>query len=127
MIKKYRSPIQRLTVLLLFISFQSCYYDHPEEEVLSKTEVSFAADVQPIFDANCTVCHPALVPNPDLSEGNSYPTLINENYIIANDLDGSLLYQRLIGNPSVMPPTGSLPDSQITLIKNWIEQGALNN
>lgn len=127
MIKQFRSLFKRLTVLLLFISFESCYYDHPEVEAPSQTVVSYATDVQPIFEANCTVCHPALVPKPDLSEANSYSTLIDQNYVIANDTEGSLLYQRLIGNPSVMPPTGSLPDSDIALIKNWIEQGALNN
>ncbi|WP_285654932.1 hypothetical protein [Allomuricauda sp. NBRC 101325] len=116
-----------LGTLLFLILFSSCYYDHPEASTPSDTVVSFSNDVQPIFNANCTVCHPSLVPNPNLSEGSSYPTLINDNYIIANDPDGSLLYQRLLGNPSIMPPTGSLPNSQIELIKNWIEQGALNN
>jgi|SRR5665811_1240468 len=113
-----------LTMLMLFLS--GCFYDEDLAEA-SPDNVSFELDIQPIFTSHCTSCHPTLVSSPDLTVGNSYNSITNGVYIIANDLDASVLYQRLLGNPSIMPPSGSLPASEINLVKSWIEQGALNN
>ena len=112
-----------ITILLLFLS--SCYYDVTETPP-DNTVVSFALDIQPILTTNCTSCHPPLV-FPNLTTGNSYNAITNDVYIVPNDLDASVLYQKLLGNPNVMPPSGALPTSEINLIKSWIEQGALNN
>jgi len=113
------------TILILFLL--GCFYDEGLPETPEDIVVSYAFDIQPIFTNNCTSCHPILVSPPDLTAGNSYNSITNGNYIIANDIDASLLYQRLLGNPGIMPPSGSLPVSDIILVKNWIEQGALNN
>lgn len=116
-----------LILALILPLVHSCYYDQEVEEEMSTSTVSFSADIQPIFSKNCNVCHPLLNAVPDFTEGSSYNSLIDGNYVISNDFESSVLYQRLMGNPSVMPPSGSLPDSQISLVKTWIEQGALNN
>lgn len=113
------------TILMLFLS--GCYYDVGVEEITSSdTVVSFALDIQPILTTNCTTCHPVLR-SPDLTVGNSYNAITNGSYIVPNDLEASVLYQKLLGNPSVMPPSGALPLAKINLVKSWIEQGALNN
>ncbi len=113
------------TILMLFLS--GCYYDVGLEETIpDNIVVSFAFDIQPILTTNCTACHPVLRP-PDLTAGNSYNTITNGSYIVPNNLGASVLYQKLLGNPSVMPPSGALPTADINLVKSWIEQGALNN
>ncbi len=114
------------TILMLFLS--GCFYDEGLPETPDDNNVvSYEFDIQPIFTNHCTSCHPVLVSPPDLTAGNSYNSITNGVYIIANDIDASLLYQRLLGNPGIMPPSGSLPVSEIILVKSWIEQGALNN
>lgn len=118
--------IRRVALFSFILALSGCYYDKIEEGTIPQ-QVSFTTDIQPIFNTNCTSCHPTLVSPPDLSSGNSYNSITNGDYIIGNDLDGSTLYQRLLGNPSIMPPSGSLSASEINLVKNWIEQGALNN
>lgn len=121
-----RYRIKALAAVLLTLVLSSCFYDEGLEEDPIET-VSFAADIQPILTNNCTSCHPVLVAPPDLTEGPAYNAITNGVYIVPNDLENSLLYQRLLGNPSVMPPTGSLPASQIQLFETWIEQGAPDN
>lgn len=106
----------------------SCYYDEDiDEAILDNTIVSYTADIQTIFNNNCTSCHPLIAPAPDLTDGISYTSITTKNYVVPNDLDKSILYQKLIGNPNVMPPSGPLPQKEIDLVKKWIEQGALNN
>lgn len=125
--KKISRSIRHFAAAILILFFSGCYYDEALPETSDDDIVSYSLDIQPIFNNNCTSCHPVLVSPPDLSEGNSYNSINNGVYIIANDIDASLLYQRLIGNSGIMPPSGSLPVSEINLVKNWIEQGALNN
>ena len=114
------------TAIILMLSLSSCFYDEGLPET-PPDNISFSFDIQPIFTTNCTSCHPTLVSSPNLTVGNSYGSITNGIYIIANEIDASLLYQRLLGNPSVMPPSGSLSTSDINLVKTWIERGALNN
>ncbi len=120
-----RIPILVAATTLLVAS--SCYYDQREETLPGDIEVSFSADIQPIFNTHCTVCHPSINPTPDLTGSNSYNALIQGGYIDLDDSESSLLYQRLIGNPSVMPPSGGLPGTEINKVLSWIEQGAPNN
>ncbi len=125
--KIFKGAAKVLVTMLLCLLPLSCYYDQGEEFDPVDIAVSFKTDIQPIFNRNCILCHPAINPSPDLSEGNSYQSLLNRNLVKANDLNASALYQRLLGNPSIMPPSGGLPESDINLFRNWIEQGALDN
>lgn len=124
--------ISKVNVLILLLSLSSCYYDEeiviPEEVLEPVEDVSFANEIQPIFNEFCVACHPT-VAAPDLTEGNSFNaiTITDPNLVIPNDADGSELYQRLIGIGDLMPPSGSLSDADINLVKSWIEQGAKNN
>ena len=115
--------------LVLMISLTGCYYNEVEEEVIPpNNDVSFANDIQPIFNTSCVSCHPS-VADPDLTEGNSYTflTVTDPDMVIPSDADGSELYQRLIGVGNIMPPSGSLSNADISLVEVWINQGALNN
>jgi len=119
-----------LIIIGVGLTLDSCYYDKYQSVVNDPTAaaVSFATDIQPIFNANCIVCHPS-VNNPDLTQGNSYIflTVTDPGLVVPNNAVGSELYQRLTGIGGIMPPSGSLSNSKVALIKNWINQGAKNN
>jgi hypothetical protein len=88
----------------------------------SGQEVSFSKDILPIFQQYSDSHY----------SGNSVLSL--ETYegmmqdVIPGQPEQSKLYQRLIGQGGpVMPPGNPLPENLITLIYNWIKQGAKKN
>ena len=91
------------------------------------TNISYSATIQPIFTANCTSCH----------GGNG--SLFLDTYahvmtgggsgvvIISANSATSLLWQRV--NNGEMPP-GVNPDlssAEVSLIAQWINEGAIKN
>ncbi len=120
-------------VLLIAISLllTSCYYDSVYEEVVQDTpatseEVSYQTDIIPLW-VQCVGCHNGNEP-PDLRDNVSYNELLN-GYVVPGDADASILYKSLFGidNVSLMPPGSMWPDAKIDLVRDWINQGALNN
>jgi hypothetical protein len=101
--------------------------------------VSFATQIQPIFNSRCTSCHGQLADGAlDLRPGLSYGNLVNvlslaydAIRVIPGDPDGSVLYGKITGNPvfgSRMPNTGAaLSGVQKQLIRTWILEGANND
>lgn len=94
------------------------------------SEVSFSADIMPIFEAECANCHgtfggwDASSYNTVMTTGNNAPV------IIPGDPENSLLAQKIVGTQSIgaaMPPGGLLPEDEIQIILDWIKQGALDN
>ena len=101
---------------------------------------SFQNDVFPILKASCLECHVA----PD-SEGyqtsglalSTYEELMkgtrNGPVIIAGQSLNSSLNRLIEGRPGVDPsiqmPHGKvkLPEEQLLIIRNWVDQGAKNN
>ena len=88
----------------------------------SGQEVSFSKDILPIFQQFSDSHH------------GSGKVLSLETYdgvmqvVVPGQPEQSKLYQRLIGQGGpVMPPGNPLPQDLITLIYNWIKQGAKNN
>jgi len=101
-------------------------------------EVSFAAQVQPVFNANCTGCHGQDGNGGlDLREGQAYGNLVevaSQGYpgqrVAAGDPDSSVLHRKLNGLSGVggqMPLGGALPESDRNLIRDWISEGAKDN
>ncbi|RZI41730.1 CHRD domain-containing protein [Herbaspirillum sp. HC18] len=92
--------------------------------------VSFSAQIQPIFTANCVVCHSPSggASFMNLTAGNAYASLVPQR-VTAGNSAGSLLYQKITGAVPPQMPLGRPPlsDTDQTLIKNWIDQGAQNN
>jgi hypothetical protein len=106
--------------------------------------LSYAADIQPIWDANCTTgCHMAggLAEFLDLS-GDSYGNVVGVlstqamtmQLIEANNSGNSYLIAKLRGTQveaggsgSAMPSGGAspLPEDTIVMIEEWIDAGAL--
>jgi len=88
----------------------------------SGKEVSFNKDILPIFQQYSDSHH----------SGGSVLSLDTYEGVMQDVVPGqpeqSKLYQRLIGQGGpVMPPGNPLPDNLITLIYDWILQGAKNN
>lgn len=115
-------------ILILFLS--GCYYDEVLEDIapVPNEDVSYATDIQPIFNTHCVACHNGGL-NPDLREGTSYNfiTVTDPGQVVPGDAEGSELYQRLIGAGNIMPPSGALSNTDVDLVRDWINQGALNN
>lgn len=94
-----------------------------------QTLVSYASEVQPIFDANCAGCHGS---NGGLNLS-SYSSLMagtsnNGPVVTPGDGANSYLVRKLKGDGvGVMPPSGSLSSATIQTIEDWIDQGAQNN
>ena len=98
--------------------------------------IQFNRDIRPILSANCFGCH-----GPDKNtreadlrldtkEGIFGKTESGEFAVLANTISKSTLYQRIISDDpdQKMPPAETekkLTPKQITLIRRWIEQGAL--
>lgn len=120
--------VQLFMLIGLGLTLNSCYYNKfpivdPNPPAV---DISFATEIQPIFNNNCVACHAgALVP--DLRSDNAYAAITSGGFIVANDLATSKLYQRLVGNGNIMPPSSALSTTSINLVKNWILQGAKNN
>ena len=110
----------------------SCYYDAYPEDVVAidddptTTQISYASDIVPLW-VQCTGCHKAGGDAPNIQD-NSYDNLI-DGYVVPNNAEASILYKSLLGidGVSLMPPGSQWSQSKIDLVKNWINQGALNN
>lgn len=106
--------------------------------------VSFSQDVQPIFNSYCVVCHQGVGQvGLTLEPGKSYALLVGvpstenptELRVKAGAPDQSYLLAKLngtqvaAGGSGVQMPYGGTPLSQvqISLIQQWIAEGAPNN
>ena len=124
-----KSYLAVLIIVLLLIILISCDKD-------SQSGVSYAFDIQPIFNLRCTSCHG----DPGTNDLNlsSYETLmagnsLNGPVVIPGDADNSILYDAIANDQpasvSSRMPEGETPlsDTQIQLIEDWINEGAKDN
>jgi mono/diheme cytochrome c family protein len=90
--------------------------------------VSYQSNIQPIFDASCTLCHGSsgglsLASYDDLMLGGD-----NAPAIEAGNADDSLLVQRIDGTVGTQMPLGGILEAgEITAIRTWIDEGAKDN
>lgn len=131
---KYFSP---LFILLLYL-FVSCKSSTSNEISFGEGEqLSYNFHIRPILSDKCFACH-----GPDANKQEAGLRLdtpetafaaLKESpgkfAIIPNDLNGSEVYHRIVSTDpnELMPPPESnlsLTESEIELIKRWIEQGA---
>ncbi len=88
---------------------------------------TFEADVLPIFQASCTVCHGTLGGWTGTSYTDAMTSGANGPTIVPGSPDSSRLVQSLIGtHPTgmVMPPSGALSAADIQTIIDWVAGGA---
>ncbi|MFH1121173.1 MAG: hypothetical protein V1775_15245 [Bacteroidota bacterium] len=127
--KKLSSRINSALAIGAFATMallSGCEYDYVEpDNTPLPTEVSFATDIMPVFNASCNMagCHATGAAEPDLTPANAYSSLQDGGYINTNDPASSLIYTAMA--------TGSMKSysttSQVNLILAWIQKGALNN
>ena len=89
--------------------------------------VDYQAEIQPILNNSCTGCHAYGNSSGGLNL-TSYDALMSNNVVVPGDASSSSLYERIIRPESQagdMPPAGSLSQSNIDLIAQWINEGAL--
>ncbi len=110
--------------------------------------LSYADNIQTIFDSNCTGCHyvlgPASFTGLLLLSADSYASLVNRPAaqstgarVVPSDANNSVLFQRITGTGfssvvgSLMPPPESrlpaLSQRDQDLIKTWINMGAIDD
>ena len=118
-----------LSLIVLAIIMSGCAYNWiVEEDVIDPgdpdaPDVSFSAEIAPIFDSKCTSCHYTGNQNPDLTPENAYNSINSSRYINTSDPASSLIYTK----PS---PDGNhiqYSEAEAALVLTWITQGAQNN
>lgn len=92
--------------------------------------VDFVADVQPILREHCYECHAGTTEEGGLNLGikaRAFGGGESDKAIVAGDSQNSLLYQLVSGvdESRPMPPEGNkrLTDKQISVLRDWINQG----
>lgn len=115
-------------VALMALLYTSCQYvdivpdDGTSIEV--SNNLSFSADVEPIFQTqSCTNCHPAMH-QPNLTAGNAYKSLTNGGYIDTKKPGESLIVNKPAPGAD---HAANLTAEQVKTIIAWIEQGAKDN
>lgn len=99
--------------------------------------VFFSGQIQPIFNSSCAGCH-GTNGGLTLTSGVSYGELYHVpasssctslHRVLPGDVLNSVLYIKVAGTAcgDRMPLGGSLSQIEIDLIRDWIDQGALNN
>ena len=119
---------QLVILLTTGLSVTSCYYDSVYEaaEVTVPDDLSYQTDILPLW-GQCVGCHNGTEP-PNLEDMVSYDEILN-GYVVPGDAEASVLYKSLLGldGISLMPPGSQWPDAKINAVRDWINQGALNN
>ena len=85
------------------------------------TGVSYSADVQPIFDQKCVMCHSG-GQVPDLRPDWSYDELIDGEYVDTDFPCSSALYETLTGSHA-----DRIEEDEVLTILGWIDEGAEDN
>ena len=87
-------------------------------------QVDYNSEIQPIFNESCTSCHGGLAGLSLASYNNVMNGGNSGDVIIPYDHANSILWQYVISG--FMPPSNSdLTDTQVDLIAQWIDEGAL--
>lgn len=98
----------------------------------------FSTEVVPIFLEHCWTCHPDMA-SLDLGATTAYSNLVNitsTNHapavrVVPSDPEASVLWHKISQSPTyglTMPPNGTfLSIEELQTIRDWIEQGALDN
>ena len=113
--KNYFKIRKEYILFCLVIVLTSCLTNVEEELVADDpcSEITFAANVQPIIDAHCIQCHGTNGIYPDL-------TSYNKISLVAGSIKSEVVSRE-------MPKQGSLTQEQIDAIVCWVDGGALND
>lgn len=111
---------------VVIVTVASCSKDNEEDQPGNNgcvTEnMSFANNIQPILNANCTTCH-----NPNLLNGNVNLTTYDGVKVVADNGKLVGVINHSPGFPPMPQSGGKLSDCNIDKIEAWISQGKQNN
>ena len=88
--------------------------------VNNNNPVTFAADIQPIMQSNCTSCH-GTVPS------NGAPNSLVTFDQVRNSAQNSSLINRINNPGAPMPPSGLMPSPTRALFDAWVSGGFQEN
>ena len=119
--KNSKQLIRYLGTMAIVFFMYGCTYDENE---CSIADVSYATNIHPMLDSNCSVCH--FGENPSAGLDLSDYEQVSDTIISGKILERTQLE---LSDDDIMPPSENPPlsDCQIQLFKNWVDQGALNN
>ena len=104
--------LQNLFTIIVLLALINCSKD---KTGLCETNPSFNHEVKLIFTNNCMDCH--------MYSSNFGGVVLEDFSSIKSSLDKSISEIEA----GTMPPSGRLSDSVISIINNWICNGALDN
>jgi len=109
LIKKHKGWLILLTGLLIFVACES-------DPVLSGDEVSYAGDIRPLIDQNCTSsgCHGA---------GSIQSELLTYNQVKI----AAAAIKRTVWELETMPLNATMSQENRKKFKDWVDAGAPNN
>ena len=93
--------------------------------------VDFAKDIKPILEKHCTKCHGEEKDKGGLALHTKFHAFkesdSGEVNIIPGNPEKSILFKKITetDEDEIMPPKGSMSDDKISLIKQWIKEGAV--
>lgn len=141
----HRLP-HRIAFVLLTALLAGCAKDEgplfvprPVDPGLPMDTVYFSTEVLPILTEHCWLCHPPMGNGMDLSPQYAYSELVNvpsENWapalrVAPGDPEASVLWNKINFTEVYglgMPPNGTaLSSAELQTIREWIEQGAMDN
>jgi hypothetical protein len=120
--RKGSSIVLTFIVMIIFLSCE--YKDMEYDKPVLIDEISFTTNIEPIFKLqSCTNCHKG-TPQPDLTSGNAYNSLMTNGCIDTINPSESKIYK--------IPDIGGDHAAKYTVLQSqqilvWIEQGAKNN
>ena len=124
---KKESTILLIVIINLSFIINACRHDCITIDNSTYPTIYFTNDVLPIFQTNCAVtgCHDGGSGSKKLTL-NSYDNIIKE--VQKGNPQRSRIYTAIIGTyGGNMPPSYPLTESQRTMIRLWIVEGAFNN
>jgi hypothetical protein len=113
-----------LILPLFLVILTACEKVVFEPVEIPTVDVSYSADIQPIWDAKCTSCHPP-TKDLDLNAAYSYNKLVPDYVTVADSAnpENSKLYRKLVSTSHA--PRSS--DLEKATVQKWISQGVPNN
>jgi len=120
---------RKMIVLIAFLSIisglWSCQWHTIEPtEIVTPDVISFATDLEPVFDSKCGSCHSSGSKN--FTTGNAYESLINGNFTDTLNPESSVIYT-IMKDERHPSESGTFSDTELALLLSWIEAGANDN
>lgn len=126
---KRKLIFQLLAITGILLIFASCEYEFVEPEQIPPLDptdtISFSEEIIPIFNeqsCNVSSCHGG-TRQPDLRENNAYNS-INSGFVTPFEPNDSPIYTKASPSGTHLAKYTS---EQSALVKQWIDQGALDN